>query len=58
MLSEGKNASAHFIGGWLDSEAGLSGSKNRKKKTLAPAGIRTPDWPTRILIAILTAEQA
>ena len=44
-LLRGKNPGALWLGGRIGLRAGLGVSE--KKKSLAPAGIRTPDCPDR-----------
>jgi len=50
-FTTGKKGSAHGIGDWVALTAGLD--FRRRGKSLVPNGFRTPDCPTRSLIAIL-----
>jgi hypothetical protein len=47
-VSPGKNTLTHLTGGWVGPRGSLDVLK--KKESLAPTGIQTPDRPVRSLI--------
>jgi len=57
-LSPGDNPGTYWIGGRMRPGVCLDvyGERKKKKKSVTPTGIRTPDRPTRSLVTVPTIQ--